>query len=139
MFQDGHKASRGDIRHLRSDARLAAKILSCGAVPEEKMRDLMAAMFDMAVLEMTKVVPNVRNLLALLRVFEVGAKLEQDERKLAIAAEQGVNVNVDVEVGRLPVIEVVVKNREEVQQFSDIRDQLVKTLEQRRLPSNGSE
>jgi len=99
----------------------------------------MAAMFDMAVLEMTKVVPNVRNLLALLRVFEVGAKLEQDERKLAIAAEQGVNVNVDVEVGRLPVIEVVVKNREEVQQFSDIRDQLVKTLEQRRLPSNGSE
>ena len=133
LFQDGHKHSRGDIRHLRSDARMAARILSCGVVEPEQMKALMSGMFSMAAREMAKETPSVRNITALLRIFEVAAKLEQDERKLLLASEQGTPPEGYTGVGSMPVIEVVVKNRDEVHQFSDIRDQLVETLNHRRI------
>ena len=133
LFADGHKFS-GEVRHLRGDARLAARILSCGVVEPEQMANLMAGMFEMAVNEIKKGdKASTRNITALLRIFEVAAKLEQDERKLQLAAEQGTQPEGYTGVGSMPVIEVVVKNRDEVQQFSDIRDQLVETLANQRI------
>ena len=114
----------GGLRHLRGDARLVARILSCGVVSEDQIRELMQGMVRVALAELQKPSPNARNLAALLRVFEAGARLELEAIKVDTASR---DADVDRNVGQppAPIVEVIVANRQEAVQFAEIREQLI--------------
>ena len=118
----------GDIHYLRSDARLVARILSCGVVKPEQYAEILRGTFRLAIRELQKDEPSMRNLAAMHKVFEAGARLELDTVRNAQGRDQGgvnVNVGVGVQVGRLPVAEIVVNDRDEARQFAEIRQRLL--------------
>ena len=117
----------GGLRHLRGDARLAARILSCGVVSEAQFRELMQGTFQLAVAELQKPDPSPRNLAALHKVFEAGAKLELETIKHADRASGGADVNVGLNAGQspAPIVEIIVRNRDEAVEFAAIREQLL--------------
>ena len=115
----------GGLRHLRDDARMVARILSCGVVDEDQFVELMRGTFELAVAELRKPEPSPRNLAALHKVFEAGAKLELETLKHADKACRDADDDLRVGLSPAPILEVVVANRQEAVEFAEIREQLL--------------
>ena len=89
---------------------------------------MMRGMFAMAAKELQKPNPVARNVAALVKIFEVGAKLELETVKHADSDSGDINVNVGVQVGKLPIVEIVVADRNEAREFAEIKQQLLESV-----------